>query len=129
MQTLAEKSKTEDEKIQLQELVNKRLAIQSGEERDKEIPKFELSNTSMFEETISLPPERAPDSKQEGTGRIRTESEASSTVDGARTQQIMQIFDQLNDTGEGYQKGWLSPAVRRRDFTPCKHCGGRTITL
>ena len=42
---------------------------------------------------------------------------------------IMQIFEQLHDTGEGYQKGWLSPAVRRREFTPCKHCGGRTINL
>lgn len=130
MQTLAEKSKTEDEKIQLQELMNKRLAIQSGDEKETEIPKFELSNASLYDETISFPSEDVTDSKNiEPNKRFRTESESSSTFNGGRTQQIMQIFDQLNDSGEGYQKGWLSPAVRRRDFTPCKHCSGRTMTL
>ena len=129
MQTIAEKSKTEDANVQLQELVNKRLAIQSGDEKEREIPKFELSNDSLYDETISFPSEEETQNKHEASRRIRTESESSSIINGGRTQQIMQIFDQLNDTGEGYQKGWLSPAVRRREFTPCKHCSGRTMSL
>ena len=129
MQTLSEKSKKEEENIQLQELVNKRLAIQSGIEREKEIPKFELSNDSLYDETISFPSEERTQGNSEVNRRIRTESESSNTINDGRTQQIMQIFDQLNDTGEGYQKGWLSPAVRRREFSPCKHCSGRTVAL
>ena len=128
MQTLAEKSRIEEEKVQLQELVNKRLAIQSGEDRETEIPKFDLSNNSLYDETISFPSNDVEHSKHIVGRRERTESETSGFSDGKR-QQIMQLFEQLNDTGEGYQKGWLSPSVRRREFTPCKHCGGRTINL
>ncbi|XP_065068791.1 golgin subfamily A member 2-like [Rhopilema esculentum] len=128
MQTLAEKSRIEEEKVQLQELVNKRLAIQSGEERETEIPKFDLSNNSLYDETISFPSNDEDHSKHIAGRRERTESETSGFSDGKR-QQIMQLFEQLNDTGEGYQRGWLSPAVRRKEFTPCKHCGGRTINL
>ena len=130
MQTLSDKSKREEENIQLQELVNKRLAIQSGNEKEKEIPKFELSNDSLYDETISFPSEEErTEPRSESHNRIRTESESSSTSNDDRTQQIMQIFDQLNDTGEGYQKGWLSPAIRRREFSPCKHCSGHTVVL
>ena len=125
MQTLDEKSKLEEEKLQLQELINKRLAIQTGDEKETEIPKFELTSDSMYEETVSFPPDEGMKTRSEQIHRTRTESESSN----GKTQQIMQIFEQLHDTGEGYQKGWLSPAVRRREFTPCKHCGGRTINL
>lgn len=129
MQTLSEKTKKEEENVQLQELVNKRLAIQSGDEREKEIPKFELSNDSLYDETISFPSEELRTPQSEFSRRIRTDSESSVGTNDGRTQQIMQIFDQLNDTGEGYQKGWLSPAVRRREFSPCKHCSGHTVQL
>ena len=45
------------------------------------------------------------------------------------TQQILQIFEQLETTGEGYQHGWLSPAARKHAFTPCKQCSGSLINL
>lgn len=47
--------------------------------------------------------------------------EELSDQDGT-TQQILQIFDQLNDSAEGAQPGWFSPAARRHQFKPCPRC-------
>ena len=38
------------------------------------------------------------------------------------TQQILQIFGQLNDSGEGAKTGWFSLAARKHRFSPCPRC-------
>eukprot|EP00794_Sanderia_malayensis_P005047 gene5047-5704_t len=135
MQTLAEKSNFEQEKKQLQDLVNKRLEIQSGAERDHEIPKLNLSDSSLYNETIvSLADDERhlddTESRLQHRNDIVGESDAGNHQTPDRNaQKILQIFEQLHDTGEGYQRGWLSPVTRRHEFTPCKNCSERTFTI
>ncbi|XP_028394958.1 golgin subfamily A member 2-like [Dendronephthya gigantea] len=45
------------------------------------------------------------------------------------TQQILQIFNQLNVSGEGVQAGWFSPAARKHHFKPCRRCQDAVIDL
>ena len=47
--------------------------------------------------------------------------EALAAQDGT-TQQILQIFGQLNDSGEGAKTGWFSLAARKHRFSPCPRC-------
>eukprot|EP00794_Sanderia_malayensis_P015678 gene15678-17259_t len=135
MQTLAEKSNFEQEKKQLQDLVNKRLEIQSGAERDHEIPKLNLSDSSLYNETIvSLADDERHLDDTESRLQHRNDIVGESDVGNHQTpdrnaQKILQIFEQLHDTGEGYQRGWLSPVTRRHEFTPCKNCSERTFTI
>lgn len=49
------------------------------------------------------------------------ELEELAAQDGT-TQQILQIFDQLNDSGEGAKVGWFSLAARKHQFSPCPRC-------
>ena len=45
------------------------------------------------------------------------------------TQQIFQIFEQLEETGEGYQRGWMSAGARRKEFKACKNCEDELIEI
>lgn len=45
------------------------------------------------------------------------------------TQQILQIFNQLNVSGEGVQAGWYSPAARKHQFKPCRRCQNTILDL
>ena len=45
------------------------------------------------------------------------------------TQQILQIFNQLNVSGEGVHAGWFSPAVRKHQFKPCRRCQNTILDL
>jgi hypothetical protein len=45
------------------------------------------------------------------------------------TQQILQIFNQLNVSGEGVHAGWFSPAVRKHRFKPCRRCQETILDL
>lgn len=45
------------------------------------------------------------------------------------TQQILQIFNQLNVSGEGVQAGWFSPAARKHQFKPCRRCQDSVLDL
>ena len=57
-------------------------------------------------------------------------NEPSSSSSGDQTtQQILQIFEQLETSGEGVQHGWLSPAARKHDFLPCKNCMGPLFSV
>ena len=45
------------------------------------------------------------------------------------TQQILQIFNQLNVSGEGVHAGWFSPAARKHQFRPCRRCQDTILDL
>ena len=45
------------------------------------------------------------------------------------TQQILQIFNQLNVSGEGVHAGWFSPAARKHQFKPCRRCNETVLDL
>ena len=45
------------------------------------------------------------------------------------TQQILQIFNQLNVSGEGVHAGWFSPAARKHRFKPCRRCQNTILDL
>lgn len=45
------------------------------------------------------------------------------------TQQILQIFNQLNVSGEGVHAGWFSPAARKHQFKPCRRCQDTILDL
>ena len=45
------------------------------------------------------------------------------------TQQILQIFNQLNVSGEGVHAGWFSPAARKHQFRPCRRCQDAILDL
>ena len=138
MQVISERSGMELEKKQLQELVNRRLAVQSGNEPETEVPKLDFSVTSDVNDTTvnELLEQRMKSVENNNTSLDETSKlpenehlQMSTLSNDGTAQQILQIFEQLHNTEEGYQKGWLSPVVRRRAFTPCKYCSNRLINI
>ena len=126
MQMLSERSGIESKNKQLQELVNRRLALQTGDSVDTEVPRLQYSLDNLFGQ-MTLTPEEENELTKDNIpvdNEIRVDSITDQT-----THQILQIFEQLETTGEGYQPGWLSPAARKRAFQPCKNCIGLTVNL
>jgi len=127
MQMLSERSGIESKNKQLQELVNRRLALQTGGEGDvSEIPSLEYSLDNLFSNTRLTQDEENELAKDNITV---VNERYPTTVSDQTTQQILNIFEQLETTGEGYQHGWLSPAARKHNFQPCANCSGGMIHL
>ena len=68
------------------------------------------------------------DRDQSGVTTFELASAPAPEQDG-KEQQILQLFEQLVPTGEGSHEGWFSPAVRSRDFLPCRSCAGILMRL
>lgn len=126
MQTLSERSGFESKNKQLQELVNRRLAFQIGESSEEEVPKLQYNLDNLFGQMTLTPDEENELVKDNITV---AEDIRNDTSNDQTTQQILQIFEQLETTGEGYQHGWLSPAARKHDFKPCKNCSSTALYL
>lgn len=127
MQMLSERSGYESKNKQLQELVNRRLAQQSGEGHEAEVPKLDYNLDNLFGE-ITLTPEDETELMKD-TFSVNGDDVRRDSVTDQTTQQILNIFEQLETTGEGYQYGWLSPAARKHSFLPCKNCTGELLSL
>ncbi|XP_066926327.1 golgin subfamily A member 2-like isoform X1 [Clytia hemisphaerica] len=127
MQMLSERSGYESKNKQLQELVNRRLAQQSGEASESEVPKLQYNLDNLFGE-ITLTPEDETELMKDNIS-VNEEDIRRDSITDQTTQQILNIFEQLETTGEGYQHGWLSPAARKHSFLPCRNCQGQLITL
>ena len=125
---LSERSGIESKNKQLQELVNRRLQNACTQE-SSEVPAYDLDN--LFGE-MTLTPEEEGDLVKDNIPvadvNLGGTEDHSSSADQT-TQQILQIFEQLETTGEGLEHGWLSPAARKRDFLPCKNCMGPLESL
>lgn len=129
MQMLCERSGFESKNKQLQELVNRRLAIQTGESSESEVPKLQYNLDNLFGE-ITVTPEDENELIKDNisvTDEIRRDS--ITAISDQTAQQILNIFEQLETTGEGYQHGWLSPAARKHSFLPCQNCSGELLSL
>lgn len=123
MQMLSERSGIESKNKTLQELVNRRLALQTGGETS-EVPNLEYNLDSLFGQ-MTLTPEENELAKDSII--VNNEELSRDIVSDQTTQQILNIFEQLETTGEGYQFGWLSPAARKHSFQPCKNCSETLI--
>lgn len=123
MQMLSERSGIESKNRTLQELVNRRLALQTGGETS-EVPNLEYNLDSLFGQ-MTLTPEENELAKDSII--VNNEELSRDIVSDQTTQQILNIFEQLETTGEGYQFGWLSPAARKHSFQPCKNCSKTLI--
>ena len=123
MQMLSERSGIESKNKTLQELVNRRLALQTDGETS-EVPNLEYNLDSLFGQ-MTLTPEENELAKDSII--VNNEELSRDIVSDQTTQQILNIFEQLETTGEGYQFGWLSPAARKHSFQPCKNCSKTLI--
>ena len=123
MQMLSERSGIESKNKTLQELVNRRLALQTGGETS-EVPNLEYNLDSLFGQ-MTLTSEENELAKDSII--VNNEELSRDIVSDQTTQQILNIFEQLETTGEGYQFGWLSPAARKHSFQPCKNCSKTLI--
>ena len=123
MQMLSERSGIESKNKTLQELVNRRLALQTGGETS-EVPNLEYNLDSLFGQ-MTLTPEENELAKDSII--VNNEELSRDIVSDQTTQQILNIFEQLETTGEGYQFGWLSPAARKHSFQPCENCSKTLI--
>lgn len=132
---------------QLQSLVIQQLQGRKLRQTHEQTAKETLLHRK-HNESLSLPDETGVDIMVHRTENIEdqeTASEASvvsigleqvdledleelAAQDGT-TQQILQIFDQLNVSGEGVYAGWFSPAVRKHEFKPCPHCSNSILDL
>ena len=126
MQLLSERSGVETKNKHLQEMISRRLTFQSTEEIESAgTSQAEDKYDSMFGE-IHLTPDGenniTNDDPDSNTEEVTSETDQTA-------QQIMNIFEQLETTGEGYQHGWLSPAARKHKFAPCQNCSDRVINL
>ena len=129
MQMLSERSGYESKNKQLQELVNRRLALQSGgQSSETEVPKLQYNLDNLFGEITLTPEDETELIKDNISVTDETDIRRNSIADQT-TQQILNIFEQLETTGEGYQHGWLSPAARKHSFLPCRNCTGQLISL
>lgn len=129
MQMLSERSGFESKNKQLQELVNRRLALQTGQSSETEVPKLQYNLDNLFGE-ITLTPEDETELMKDNISVVSGEDDVRrDSVTDLTTQQILNIFEQLETTGEGYKHGWLSPAARRHSFLPCRNCEGRLLDL
>ena len=127
MQLLSERSGVQMKNKQLQELVNRRLALQSGEESKSEVPKLDYQLDALFGE-VTLTADEENELVEDNVNVEKLDTDGDIASDHT-TQQIMQIFEQLETTGEGYQHGWLSPAARKHHFAPCSNCSERVINI
>ena len=134
---------------QLQSLVMQQIQGRMHREHDRNGARETLIHPNHTEELSS----KAPDYRNEGVERQRTDSpdeqesasessaislgleavdledlEELAAKDGT-TQQILQIFNQLNVSGEGVHAGWFSPAARRHQFKPCRRCQDTILDL
>ena len=123
MQMLSERSGIESKNKTLQELVNRRLALQTGGETS-EVPNLEYNLDSLFGQ-MTLTPEENELAKDSII--VNNEELSRDIVSDQTTQHILNIIEQLETTGEGYQFGWLSPAARKHSFQPCKNCSKTLI--
>jgi len=125
---LSERSGYESKNKQLQELVNRRLALQSGQSSETEVPKLQYNLDNLFGEITLTPEDETELIKDNISVTDETDIRQDSLADQT-TQQILNIFEQLETTAEGYQHGWLSPAARKHFFLPCRNCTGQLISL
>ena len=125
MQMLSERSGIESKNKQLQELVNRRLALQNGKTEGSEVPKYDLDN--LFGQMTLTPDEEVELTKDNIS--VHDDMLIDSANADHTAQQILQIFEQLETSGEGVQHGWISPAARKHDFLPCKNCMGPLFSL
>lgn len=125
MQMLSERSGFESKNKQLQELVNRRLALQTGQSSETEVPKLQYNLDNLFGE-ITLTPEDETELMKDNISVASGDDDMrrDDSITDATTQQILNIFEQLETTGEGYKHGWLSSAARKHSFLPCRNCDG-----
>ena len=136
MQMMAERSGIESKNKQLQELINKRLALQNRSSPDASPDHAPKSDLDKLFDHVTLTTEEEGELVKDD---ITLDNIADNTVvdtttdccsDGDQTrQQILQLFEQLEETGEGVEHGWMSAAARKHQFLPCKQCIGPLETL
>ena len=103
MQMLSERSGFESKNKQLQELVNRRLALQTGQSSETEVPKLQYNLDNLFGE-ITLTPEDETELMKDNISVVSGEDDIRrDSVTDLTTQQILNIFEQLETTGEGYK--------------------------
>ncbi|XP_031572614.1 golgin subfamily A member 2-like [Actinia tenebrosa] len=134
-QLLDERQVLKQEEYQLHNIVNKRML---AHEHERVIPDYqegdqiligtnEVSlNSDLESSSVNL--DNSLDSGRESPDQINEldsayQSSKGDQADGT-AQQILQLLEQLGPTEEGTVRGWMSPAVRRRNFLPCRHCSG-----
>ena len=129
MQMLSERSGFESKNKQLQELVNRRLALQTGQSSETEVPKLQYNLDNLFGE-ITLTPEDETELMKDNISVVSGEDDIRrDSATDLTTQQILNIFEQLETTGEGYKHSWLSPAARKHCFLPCRNCEGPLLEV
>jgi hypothetical protein len=130
---------------QLQSLVMQQ--IQGRAHHEKNSGKETLVHRNHLEEMSSqMSSHRGADGQQTDTPEEQETASESSAIslgleavdledleelaakDGT-TQQILQIFNQLNVSGEGVHAGWFSPAARKHQFKPCRRCQNAIVDL
>lgn len=134
-QLLDERQVLKQEEHQLHNIVNKRML---AHEHERVIPGYQKGDEILVatneeslnsdHESSSVILDNSLDSGRESPDQINEldsiyQSSKDDQVDGT-AQQILQLLEQLGPTEEGSERGWMSPAVRRRDFLPCRHCSG-----
>uniref|UniRef100_T2MDF7 Golgin subfamily A member 2 n=1 Tax=Hydra vulgaris TaxID=6087 RepID=T2MDF7_HYDVU len=123
IQLIEERSGTDTKNKELQDHTYRQLTIQSESINDSEKSSLQYNLDNLFGEVNTT-----PDDELELTKEIQIQPSVN-TFHNQTTQKILQLFEQLETTGEGFQHGWFSPAARKHAFTPCKQCSGSLINL
>ncbi|XP_032230162.1 golgin subfamily A member 2 isoform X1 [Nematostella vectensis] len=140
-QLLDERKELRFQQHQLQNMLNKRML---AHEHESIIPGYqegdEIITTITTSDQESAPSEahnnlsnrtdNLRESEVQSPGFETFESSGSESLessgfeleeDDGTALQILQLLEQLGPSEEG-NKGWVSPAVRTREFLPCRHC-------